>query len=75
MEHVEVVAEPVARMTDECLELKALSAADVMMLRSWITRVNGSSNPQPYLVEDRPGQFRLYVGASAEAVRTRTGVQ
>jgi hypothetical protein len=46
-----------------------------MMLRSWIRLVNGSSNPQPFLVEDPPGHFRLYVGEAAERARTRTGVQ
>jgi hypothetical protein len=71
----DVVAEPEARMTEECLELTAGSPTEVMMLRSWIRRVNGSSNPQPFLVEDPPGQFRLYVGEAAERARTRTGVQ
>ena len=62
-------------ITDECLEFDALSASDVMTLRSWIGRVNGSTNIQPYLVEESPGRFRLYVGTAAERARTTKGLQ
>jgi hypothetical protein len=37
-------------------------------------RVNGPAYPQPYLVEGPPGHFRLYVGDSAERVRTQHGM-
>jgi len=30
---------------------------------------------QPYLVEGPPGRFRLYVGRSAERVRTAQGMR
>ena len=63
------------RITEECLELEALSAADVRTLRAWIGRINGSTNTQPYLEEEAPGRFRLYVGTAAERARTSKGVQ
>ena len=63
------------RISDECLELDALSPAEVRTLRAWIGRVNGSTNIQPYLVEESPGRFRLYVGAAAERARTTKGLQ
>ena len=62
-------------ITDECLEFDTLSASDVRTLRSWIGRVNGSTNIQPYLVEESPGHFRLYVGTAAERARTAKGLQ
>jgi hypothetical protein len=62
-------------ISDECLELAALSPAEVRTLRAWIGRVNGSTNIQPYLVEESPGRFRLYVGAAAERARTTKGLQ
>lgn len=63
------------RISDECLELDASSPAAVHTLRAWIGRVNGSTNIQPYLVEESPGRFRLYVGAAAERARTTKGLQ
>jgi hypothetical protein len=63
------------RLSEECLELDALSAAEVHTLRTWISRINGSINIQPYLVEDSPGRFCLYVGGAAEQARTRKGLQ
>ncbi|HWP64601.1 MAG TPA: hypothetical protein VNO26_01660 [Candidatus Limnocylindria bacterium] len=63
------------RITDECLELDALSPAEVRTLRAWMGRVNGSTNIQPYLVEDSPGRFCLFVGAAAERARTTKGLQ
>ena len=63
------------RISDECLELDALSAGEVRTLRAWIGRVNGSTNIQPYLVEESPGKFHLYVGAAAERARTTKGLQ
>ena len=63
------------RISDECLELDALSPAEVRTLRAWIGRVNGSTSIQPYLVEESPGRFHLYVGAAAERARTTKGLQ
>lgn len=63
------------QISDECLELEAVAAGDVATLRSWIGRVNGSTNTQPYLVEEHPGRFRLYIGTAAERARTSKGVQ
>ena len=63
------------RISEECLELDALSSAEVRTLRAWIGRVNGSTNIQPYLVEESPGRFHLYVGAAAERARTTKGLQ
>ena len=71
----EPVASARVQISDECLEIDALSASDVMTLRSWLGRINGSTNIQPYLVEEQPGTFKLYVGAAAERVRTTKGVQ
>ena len=63
------------RITDESLELDSLSPAEVRTLRAWMGRVNGSTNIQPYLVEESPGRFCLYVGAAAERARTTKGLQ
>lgn len=63
------------RLFEECLELETLSTADVRTLRTWIGRINGATNIQPYLVEESPGRFRLYVGAAAEQARTSKGLQ
>jgi hypothetical protein len=63
------------RISEECLELDTLSPAEVRTLRAWIGRVNGSTNIQPYLVEEIPGRFRLYVGTAAERARTTKGLQ
>jgi hypothetical protein len=69
------VAATRVQISDDCLEIDSLSASDVMTLRMWVGRINGSTNIQPYLVEERPGAFKLYVGAAAERVRTSKGVQ
>jgi hypothetical protein len=71
----ERVGSPRVQISEECLELEALSPADAMTLRSWIGRINGSTNIQPYLVEERQGCFRLYVGTAAERARTTKGLQ
>jgi hypothetical protein len=63
------------RITEECLELDSLSPAELRTLRAWMGRVNGSTNTQPYLVEESPGRFRLYIGAAAERARTTKGLQ
>ena len=63
------------QISDECLELAGLSPAEVLTLRAWIGRINGSTNIQPYLVEESPGRFHLYVGAAAERARTTKGLQ
>ena len=68
-------ASPRVQISDECLELDALSSAAVRTLRAWIGRVNGSTSIQPYLVEETPGRFRLYVGTAAERARTTKGLQ
>ena len=65
----------VAKIDDECLELDAGTPAQVELMRRWVGRVNGSTYPQPYLVEGPPGRFRLYVGEAAERVRTARGIQ
>jgi hypothetical protein len=62
-------------ISDECLELETLSPSDARTLRSWIGRINGSTNIQPYLVEESPGRFRLFVGTAAERARTAKGLQ
>lgn len=62
------------RIEEECLELDAVNPRDIRVLRSWMGRVNGPAYPQPYVVEDPPGHFRLYVGDAAERVRTRHGI-
>jgi hypothetical protein len=69
------VASARVQIADECLEFDSLSAAAVLTLRSWIGRINGSTNIQPYLVEESPGRFRLYVGTAAERARTTKGLQ
>jgi hypothetical protein len=69
------VASARVQISDECLELDSLSAAEVLTLRAWIGRVNGSTNIQPYLVEETPGHFRLFVGTAAERARTTKGLQ
>jgi hypothetical protein len=63
------------QISEECLELEALSASDIMTLRLWIGRINGSTNIQPYLVEESPGRFKLYVGPAAERARTAKGLE
>ena len=62
------------RIEEECLELDVVTVREIALLRRWLGRVNGPTYPQPYLVEDRPGRFRLYVGDAAERVRTRHGM-
>jgi hypothetical protein len=62
------------RIEEECLELDAVDPRDIRVLRSWMGRVNGPAYPQPYVVEDPPGHFSLYVGDAAERVRTRRGI-
>ena len=62
------------RIAEECLELDAAGPREIDVLRRWLGRVNGRSYPQPFLVEDPPGRFCLYVGDSAERVRTRQGM-
>jgi len=69
------VAPARVHISGDCLELDGLSAAEVKTLRSWIGRVNGSTSIQPYLVEESPGRFHLYVGAAAEHARTTKGLQ
>ena len=62
------------RIEEECLELDAVNPRDIRVLRSLMGRVNGPAYPQPYLIEDPPGHFSLYVGDAAERVRTRRGI-
>ena len=62
------------RIGEECLELDAMTAREIGLLRRLMGRVNGPAYPQPYLVEGPPGRFRLYVGDSAERVRTEHGI-
>ena len=62
------------RIEEECLRLDVAGSRAIDLLRRWQRRVNGRSYPQPYLVEGPPGRFRLYVGASAERIRTRRGM-
>lgn len=62
------------RIEEECLELDAVNPRDIRVLRSLMGRVNGRAYPQPYVVEDPPGHFSLYVGDAAERVRTRRGI-
>ena len=62
------------RIEEECLELDVSTSREIRLLRRVMGRVNGPSYPQPYLVEDAPGRFRLYVGTAAERVRTRHGI-
>jgi hypothetical protein len=67
--------EPRAHITDDCLEIEASSPSQIDVLRRWIDLVNGAVHPQPYLAEDAPGRFRLYVGPAAERARTTKGVR
>jgi len=69
------VASVRVRISEERLELGVLSAAEVRTLRTWMGRINGSTSVQPYLVEESPGRFCLYVGAAAEHARTTKGLQ
>ena len=64
-----------ARIDDEFLELDLGSGDQAEVVRSWVGRVNGSTYPQPYLVEGPPGRFRLYIGEAAHRVRTARGIQ
>ena len=63
------------RIDAECLELNPSTPEEIGVLRNWVRRVNGATYAQPYLVEDPPGHFRLYVGEAAERVRTAQGIQ
>src|SRR5262245_25457066 len=63
------------RIEEECLELDIVRAREIGLLRQWMGRVNGSTYPQPYLIEGPPGTFRLYVGDAAERVRTQHGIR
>ena len=63
------------RIGEEGLELDVSSPHDLHVMRASIGRVNGSTNPQPYLEENPPGHFRLYVGDAAERARTARGIQ
>lgn len=67
--------EPRALITEDCLEIEAHTPSQIDVLRRWIDLVNGAVHPQPYLAEDSPGRFRLYVGPAAERARTIKGVQ
>jgi hypothetical protein len=62
------------RVEEECLELDVATPREIKVLRRFLGRVNGPAYPQPFLVEGPPGRFRLYVGDSAERVRTRHGI-
>jgi hypothetical protein len=62
------------RIEEECLELDVVTTREIGLLRRLMGRVNGPAYPQPYLVEGPPGHFRLYVGDSAERVRTQHGM-
>lgn len=63
------------RIEEECLELDITAPKEIGRLRQYIGQVNGPAYPQPYLVEERPGRFRLYVGEAAERVRTKQGIR
>jgi hypothetical protein len=63
------------RIDEEYLELDGADPREIDVLRRWQRRVNGTTYAQPYLVEEPPGRFRLYVGAAAERVRTRRGIE
>jgi hypothetical protein len=62
------------RIQEECLQLEVTDLRELKLLRRWVGQVNGPSYPQPYLVEEPEGHFRLYVGRAAERVRTRRGI-
>jgi len=72
---VDAMGGPRTLIGDNCLEIEAHSASEIDVLRSWIDLVNGAVHPQPYLAEDAPGHFRLYVGPAAERARTIKGVR
>ena len=59
---------------EECLELVPETADQLTVLRRWVKEVNSRTYPQPFLQEDPPGCFRLYVGDAAERVRTARGM-
>ena len=63
------------RIGEEGLELDVSSPQELHVMRTLVRRVNGSSHPQPYLEENPPGHFRLYVGDAAERARTARGIQ
>lgn len=67
--------EPRALISENCLEIEAQNASHIDELRRWVALVNEASHPQPYLAEDRPGHFRLYIGPAAERARTTKGVR
>ena len=76
--HEETLADSpgvLARINEECLELDCVTPDELTVLRRWAGRVNGPTDPQPYLVESRPGRFRLYVGDAAIRMRTERGIQ
>jgi len=62
------------RIQEECLQLEVTDLRELKLLRRWVGQVNGPTYPQPYLVEEPEGRFRLYVGRAAERVRTRQGM-
>ena len=62
------------RIQEECLQLEVTDLRELKLLRRWVGQVNGPAYPQPYLVEEPEGRFRLYVGRAAERVRTRRGM-
>ena len=62
------------RIQEECLQLEVTDLRELRVLRRWVGQVNGPTYPQPYLVEEPEGRFRLYVGRAAERVRTRRGM-
>ena len=61
-------------LQEECLQLEVTDLRELKLLRRWVGQVNGPTYPQPYLVEEPEGRFRLYVGRAAERVRTRRGM-
>jgi hypothetical protein len=63
------------QIEEECLVLVPETADQVTLLRRWVRQVNGPNYPQPFLQEDPPGCFRLYVGDAAERIRTARGIQ
>ena len=75
MEEDEAMEQPRALISENCLEIEAHTESQIDVLRGWMALVNESIHPQPYLAEDRPGHFRLYVGPAAEHARTTKGVR
>jgi hypothetical protein len=63
------------RIGAECLEVSASTPEELSVLRAWVRRINGTTYAQPYLVEESPGHFCLYIGEAAERVRTAQGIQ